>query len=139
MGISLCSPGFIFKQSPNNRRVSSSKCTFLFKEFDSSEQSNSTVFLHLTRQEGWNSVVFDSKYKVNDEFYKTGFTVPGFADDSAKFEWENGDGSQLHSSVYHLLRPLVTRQENNERIDGSSALFTRTLYQLLRATKLISW
>lgn len=32
MGISLCSPGFTFKQSPNNRKLTSSKCSFLFKE-----------------------------------------------------------------------------------------------------------
>jgi hypothetical protein len=32
MGISLCSPGFTFKQSPNNRKLTSSKCSFLFRE-----------------------------------------------------------------------------------------------------------
>lgn len=85
----------------------------------------------------WDSVIFDASYKIEDRFYQSGFVVKGLAQENSKYDYE--DGSGLHSSVYHILRPVVSIQENIERLDKTSALFTRTLTQIMRATKLLSW
>jgi hypothetical protein len=85
----------------------------------------------------WDSVLFDAKYKVDDRYFQTGYVVKGIAHENSKYECE--DGSELHSSVYHILKPSLTMDENKERLDKTSALFTRTLMQVMRATKMVSW
>jgi hypothetical protein len=82
-------------------------------------------------------VLFDAKYKVDENFYQSGFTVKGIAQENSRYE--NEDGSGLHSSVYHILVPTLTMEENKERMACTSALFTRTLMQVMRATKMVSW
>ncbi|KAJ3224433.1 Protein casc1 [Clydaea vesicula] len=136
LGISLCAQSFCFRQSPSNRKISSSKCTFQFKEFKEGDIASSTEENDLI----WNSVLFDVKYKLNDELFKVGFVVPGTTvTNETKFDFETQQSSIIHSSVYHMIKPYAIDPVNISRLETSSALFTRTIYQILKATKLISW
>ena len=44
---------------------------------------------------------------------------------------------QIHSTVYHILRPLVRREENQNKIEEASVSFTKTLAQVMGVARML--
>ncbi|KAJ3086489.1 Protein casc1 [Quaeritorhiza haematococci] len=121
MGMALCAPTFVMRRSPQNQRLASSQCTVLFSEWAQETDLESL----LGSPDRWMSVYFDSNFKTGVESYQAGFVVNGEITEATKFDPELLKGSDSLKS-----------DENVSILEGTSALFTYTLLEILRSTRL---
>nr|KAJ3420075.1 hypothetical protein HK105_006145 [Polyrhizophydium stewartii] len=86
----------------------------------------------------WKSLVFDVNYRVKDEGHAVGFVVAdNNVTDETKFKIDNTEGSMLQASCFHLLRPQIRSPEGSAKVEQCSAHFTRTVAQVLAATRVL--
>ncbi len=121
-----------FRRSPSNKLVSSSKCVFQFRENVPTEDPEA----------GWKSIVFDGNYRVKEETFAIGFIpADNNVTDDVKIKPDEPDATivtkdthiQVRSSPYHLLR----QEDDTKRGEASSAVFMRTVSQVLSATRVL--
>ncbi|KAJ3039947.1 Protein casc1 [Rhizophlyctis rosea] len=88
---------------------------------------------------GWTTIVFDANWVVNNSPHMAGFALPDGDDltDAYKFNADNANGHTIHSTVYHTLRPLIKKEENQAKIEQGSVMFTKTLAQVMSIARML--
>lgn len=136
IGLGMAMNGFSFRKSPGNMSLSSSKIAVQFKEkriVPVAPQSEDQA----PELEAWRTLVFDSNFKIGEVSQNICFLVEGTAvTDETKFNVSN-EKLKLHSSAFHLFENIVSEESNIAGIENSSPMFSQTITDLLRATRLL--
>jgi hypothetical protein len=120
-GISDSISQLMFRRSPSNRLISSSKCAFQFKPIvDDPEQPVD-----------WQTIMYDVNYKYKDQIIHVAILLKdNNVTDDTKFKVEGNDPNHLRSTVFHLTSSL---QQDTVK----SPLFSQTVTELLQKTRVL--
>ncbi|TPX57393.1 hypothetical protein PhCBS80983_g03887 [Powellomyces hirtus] len=134
--ISLTARSIAFRRSPANHNLASSKCVFQFRAY-----SHETESWPLPEEAEWQSVFFDSAWKIGETPQPAGFVVKPGTEINESTTYDAASAAEttekLHATPYHLLTSVAP--EDASAVDESRILFARTMAQVLGITRVLSF
>eukprot|EP00842_Homolaphlyctis_polyrhiza_P006463 jgi/Hompol1/6818/HPOL_003796-RA len=86
----------------------------------------------------WKSLLFDVNYPVKDQIQSVGSILSdNNVTEDTKFRVDGPEAGQIGASCYHLLRPAIKSHETSAKVEKCSAHFTKTVSQVLAATRVL--
>ncbi|KAI9342888.1 hypothetical protein BDR26DRAFT_1006555 [Obelidium mucronatum] len=132
-GIGLCAQLFAVKRSPSNKQLANTKLSLQIQQVNNGQTVSDDPA-------AWKTILFDSSCKIGENDQKIGFWVPdGEVTDETKFNSENQEKANLHSSIYSLMRSLASDNDALTVLDETDAMFSNTIFQVLQVTRLLSF
>ncbi|KAJ3024760.1 UNVERIFIED_CONTAM: Protein casc1 [Siphonaria sp. JEL0065] len=132
-GIGLSAQLFAIKRSPSNKQLANAKMTLQIQQVAEGQPVSDDPA-------AWKTILFDSSCKIGETDQKIGFWVPdGEVTDETKFSADNQEKANLHSSVYSLIRSLVTDKNTLTVLDETDVMFSKTIFEVLQVTRLLSF